>query len=112
MNSGKNRRYVDASLASGESSWNSETMSILHSVKPRKYGKLDGEKKLESIFKIYNRKDMISKVNSLRKNNHKENFRSNHFKVTTPSEDEYDSSYLGKLGRSKNKINTSLNSFK
>lgn len=112
MNSGKNRRYADASLASGESSWNSETMSILHSVKPRKYDKLGGEKKLESIFKIYNRNDMISKVNTLRKNNHKENFRSNNFKVTTPNQDEYDSSYFCKLGRSKTKINTSLNSFR
>lgn len=112
INSGNNRKIMESSIVSGDSSWNSDTMSHLNSVTRRKYDRMPTGKKLESIFKIYNRGDMITKLNTLRKHNHKENFRTSHHQSTGASNENGSSAYLVKLEKSKKKFNTSLNSFR
>ena len=72
------------------------------------------EKKLENIFKIYNKKDMVLKLNSLRKKNQNDNFRPSHFRSTEVDnssyvDNDYNSSvYLTKLENNQRRMNTSL----
>ena len=113
MNGVKNRRFIETSIHSGDSSWNSDNQSFLRTVKTKKYEKLSKEKKLENIFKIYNRKDMVTKLNSLRKNNQNEKLRTSHFKSTEIGDDsyhdnDYSSVYLTKLENNHKRMNTSL----
>jgi len=113
VNSAKNRKFIENSINSGDSSWNSDNQT-LNSMKRRRFEKMSTEKKLENIFKIYNRKDMITKLNSLRKNNQDGNLRTSHFKSTEIGEDCYkdndyiSSTYLTKLENNHHKMNASM----
>jgi hypothetical protein len=77
---------------------------------------MSSSEKLQSIFKIYNRKDMVEKLKSLRKNTQNEKMKTTQYQSSELGENsfkDYDyesnSMYLAKLERSKGtKFNTSL----
>lgn len=114
QSSSKNKKFSKTSLISGDSSWKPDTYSILNTVKQRNYSKLSSGKKLENIFKIYNRKDMVTKLNSLRRISQKENLRKPHFHSIENENHSYKDNnynspvYLSKFATGHKKFNTSL----
>lgn len=99
-----------------DSRWNSDTHSILHTVKINKSKKLTSNERLEGIFKIYNMKNMNSKMQLLRKTtNQKDRVHVTHFQSTDVGENSYNdydydntSVFLSKLEGKSSKFNTSL----
>ena len=94
----------------------SDTGTNFHSARKANYKKMSSSEKLQSIFKIYNRKDMVEKLKSLRKNTQNEKMRTTHYQSSELEENSYkdydyesNSVYLAKLERSKgSRFNTSL----
>lgn len=110
------RKFIDTSIMSGGSSWKSDTHRILQTLKQRKVAKLSSGRKLENIIKIYNRKDMVSKLDSLRKFNHNSHMRSTTLYNSDQKNnvgsfkwsDKVSSTYNSKLEIKNKKLNTSL----
>jgi hypothetical protein len=106
------KKQFNTSSNSNESRWNSETKSIMNTVKPKKFKKVH---RLQNIFKVYNRKDMIIKLNSLRQNGKTDKVKSsklNSIDIGNKSykDNEYDNSntYLSKLENKTHKYNASM----
>ena len=94
-------------------SMNTGDHKLFDSIKTNTCKKLTKEEKLEGIFRIYNRKDMIAKLYSLRKNNNHEKIRVSQFPHTEVDENSYNdyessSNYLTKLEGRSRKMNRSI----
>jgi hypothetical protein len=85
---------------------------MMNTVKPKKFKKGD---RLQNIFKVYNRKDMITKLNSLRQNGKTDKVKSIKFHSIdignkSYKDNEYDSTsvYWSKLENKTSKYNASM----
>ncbi|CAI2387379.1 unnamed protein product [Moneuplotes crassus] len=90
----KQHKFASISDTSEAPRYNEAMNVILNPLEQQKYAKLSSEKKLKHIFKIYNRKEMISKVNTLRKNNQRVNLTNLHQDQQDPKRYDNSSSYL------------------
>lgn len=115
FNSAKHRRMKHMNNNSCDSRWDSDTHTVLHTVKPKKHKKLTSNEKLEGIFRIYNMKDMAAKIQPLRKLAPNDNIRVANFHDTEFDENSYNdydydnsSAFLSKLEGKTKRMNQTM----
>lgn len=115
FNSVKHQKVKHMTHNSCDSRWDSDTHTVMHTVKSKKHKKLTSNEKLEGIFRIYNMKDMVNKIQPMRKQATNDNFRVTNFHETDFGDNsyndyEYDSSsaFLSKLESKTKRMNKTM----